>query len=253
MTEWIALSRTTHAGQTYKAREGYQHAEGQMLVPVLVAELAKVLPHYVIGFVKTEEGLSPMAVLGVEKGQNLYLHRDGRWLAKYVPASLRGFPFNLAKGQGKDKTLAIASEHLGEGDVPLFENGEPSESVAEMLTFLGQRVHNHELTLQATKRLEQAGVLTDWNLVVPVGEGHKQLRGLKGIDEQALNNLEDRVFAGLRGAPIQLAYAQVYSMAQIDQLTLRSQLHQKWDSNSKEDVDLEDLFGEDDDDLSFNF
>jgi len=47
--------------------------------------------------------------------------------------------------------------------------------------------------------------------------------------------------------------AQLYSMGQVDLLTQRAELQQKLTRTDKRDVDLEDLFAEEDDDFSFNF
>ena len=93
MTQWIALSRSEHAGAHYRPRQGYAHAAGDYLAPVLVAELSRLLPHYVLAFIQGETGFLPVALLGTGLGQNLYLNHDQRWLADYVPAVLRGYPF----------------------------------------------------------------------------------------------------------------------------------------------------------------
>ncbi|MCL7929597.1 SapC family protein [Halomonas llamarensis] len=255
MTEWIALSRTNHAEHTYAPREGYGHASGQVIAPVMLAELPKLLPHYVVGFLAGDDGLLPVAVLGVEKDQNLYLHPDGRWLAKYVPATLRGYPFVLANnGKGKgDKTLSIAADHLLEhGGKPLFDNGEPAKPVADTLAFLTQCEGNRQATLNACQMLEKAGVLSPWTLTVPIGEGHKQVNGLYRVDEQTLNALDAETYATLQGAPMQLAYGQLYSMAQVDQLTQRHALQEKL-THTQAPENLDAMFGEGDDELEFDF
>ena len=65
------------------------------MVPVLLAELSKLLPHYALGFIRQGESYQPVAIVGVR--ENAYLAPDGRWFAPYVPAQLRGYPFALAK------------------------------------------------------------------------------------------------------------------------------------------------------------
>ncbi|WP_286978888.1 SapC family protein [Pseudomonas sp.] len=253
MTQWIALSRTAHAEKTYMPREGYRHAVHQMVAPVMLAELAKCLPHYVLGFLAGDDGLLPVAVLGVEKDQNLYLHPDGRWLGKYVPATLRGYPFVLAKSSKGDKTLSIASDHLAEeGGQPLFDGGEPAKPVADTLAFLTQCERNRQTTQAACQALESAGVLVPWTLIVPIGEGHKQVNGLYRVDEQALNALDAETYATLQGAPMQLAYGQLYSMAQVEQLTQRAALQDKL-ADAHPPANLDEIFSEGDDELMFDF
>ena len=257
MTQWIPLSRTAHADHGYTPREGYHHAAGRMIAPVMLAELPKLLPHYVLGFLAGDDGSLPVAVLGVEKHRNLYLHPDGRWLGKYVPAALRGYPFVLAAqhkpaSQG-DKTLSIAEAHLvEEGGQPLFDGGEPAKPVADALAFLTQCEHSRHATKAACQALESAGVLVPWKLIVPIGDGHQQVNGLYRVDEQALNALGAATYATLQGAPMQLAYAQLFSTHQTEQLTQRAALHEKLAETQTPPADLDAVFG-DTDDLEFDF
>lgn len=65
MTQWIAHSKTDHAQSLYWPRDGYRFAADQQVVPVLVAELGKLLPHYALGFVKEGEGQEPLKVNGL--------------------------------------------------------------------------------------------------------------------------------------------------------------------------------------------
>lgn len=252
MPEWIAVSRTSHAEAYYRPREGYGHAAGQLMVPALLAELHKLIPHYVIGLLPAGEGLAPVALLGVEQHHNLYLHPDGRWLGHYVPALLRGYPFALADGQGDDKVLAVDAQQVTDDGEPLFDNGELNAGVAETLRFLQQCEASRHATSAAGKALQDAGVVTEWSLTVPVGEGHKRVNGLYRVDEQALNALDAETYATLQGAPMQLAYAQLYSQSQVEQLTQRAEIHAQLEqANTTPDLDA--MFGEDDDELNFDF
>ena len=259
MTQWIPLSRTAHAEHGYTPREGYRHAAGQLIAPVMLAELAKLLPHYVLGFIARDDGLIPVAVLGVEKDHNLYLHPDGRWLGRYVPAALRGYPFVLATpphaANPGDKTLGIDEEHLvEEGGQPLFEHGEPTQPVADTLAFLTQCEHSRVATQAACQALENAGVLVPWKLIVPIGESHQQVNGLYRVDEQALNALSVHTFTTLQGAPMTLAYAQLFSTHQTEQLTQRAKLHETLATAHTPPEDLDTIFGNaDDDELLFDF
>lgn len=251
MIEWRAVSRQAHADLGYRPREGYRHTEGQMVSAVLLTELPALLPHYVLGFVPGAEGVVPVALLGVEKDQNLYLHQDGCWLGKYAPALMRAFPFALADGDNGNKVLAVAAEQISEGGEPFFDGDELSASVQEVLDFITRCEHAREATLNAANALSERGILTDWQLRVTVGEERKQVNGLKRVDERALNQLDAEAYASLQGAPMQLAYAQLYSMAQVDQLSQRFELKQKSSGSINTEVDLERLFGDEDDDLTF--
>ncbi|WP_346799129.1 SapC family protein [Halomonas sp. Bachu 37] len=251
MTQWIAVSRTQHADKHYLPREGYDFASKQPMAQVLLAELAKLLPHYPLGFIKQGEHYVPVALLGTE--QNLYVAPSGKWLGKYVPASLRGYPFTLASNETGEKALAIEADYLSDdAGKPLFAEGEPTKSVADTLAFLTQCENNRQTTQAACQALESAGILTPWPLTVPIGESRKRFNGLYRVDEQALNTLDAETYATLQGAPMQLAYAQLYSIAQTEQLTQRAALQERL-AQAQAPANLDELFGEEDDDLEFDF
>lgn len=254
MSKWTALSREAHAGFGYNPQPGYPHAARQMMTPVLAGELHKVIRECVIGFTKTNTGLMPMAIMGVERDQNLYLHPDGRWLGHYVPASVRGYPFALVPTKTGEKVLGIVTQHLSpDGEIPLFEQDSPSQPLAKIIDLLSQRENMYQATLRACKALESAGILTHWQLVVPIGDENRQINGLLRINEQALNSLDEKAYASLQGTPMQIAYAQLYSMEQVAQLTHRAALQAGFQPANTTETDMETLFGGGDDTLKFNF
>ncbi|UDL03829.1 SapC family protein [Marinobacter sp. CA1] len=250
MSEWVAVSRSLHGDMAHVPRKGFYHTERSAVSVALLSELAAMLPHYVIGFLALEDAVFPVAILGIENNQNLYLNSDGRWLASYVPAEFRSHPFALIDdGMGR-KVLAIDRGHLSTEGEPLFEEGVLSAKVSDVVTFLTHCDSDRQATGNACQALQQAGVLTDWVLDVPVGGVCRQVRGLKRIDERALNALDESAFAALRGAPIQIAYAQLFSMSQVKQLSQRASL--PMNAVNEKRFSLDDLFGEEDGNLSFD-
>lgn len=260
MPRWTVISKSHHAQARYYPREGYHHAREQLVAPILLAELPKLTQHFMLGFMPQGEQFMAVALLGVEQGQNLYVHEDGRWLGGYVPASLRGHPFKLLPDEQGQRVLCIDAEELVEaadlGQALFDENGQPSESVAKQLDFQQHCDANRQRTQQAVDALQQAGVLQPWPLEISRGEEEtpKKIEGLYRIDEQALNTLKADTYATLQGAPMALAHAQLFSAHQLGQLTERAKFHAQ--SNTHEmpenlDSVLEGM--DDDDDLMFDF
>lgn len=254
MTRWIALSRTEHAQAYYRPRKGYWFAAEQTVAPILLAELGRLIPHYVLGFLHQEEAYLPVALLSLDGKTNLYLNADGRWIGSYVPASLRGYPFGLANNDGGDKLLAIDGQHLVAQGEPLFDDaGELSEPIARTLQFLSQCDENRVMTEQMTKALGEAGVIESWPLQISRGQDQESLnmQGLYRVNEKALNALDAETYATLRGGPMALAYAQLFSMNQLNQLTERAKVHAQQGAD-RQPENLDELFG-DDDDFIFDF
>jgi hypothetical protein len=226
---WIGLSRSQHTGQYWRPREGFQFAAALQVVPILVIELNKLLPHYVLGFMKVGETFEPIALLGLGGERNVYVNTDGKWLGGYTPAALRAYPFTLASSTSDEKILCIDSAHLTQSKEakPLFNStGEIADEVQEMLSFLKNTDANMKVTQAATRALAEAQLFEDWPLKVNKGEDIEpmEIRGLYRIKETALNMLDAEAFAALRefGA-LPLAYAQLFSMSQLEQLGQRAE------------------------------
>lgn len=257
MAQWIALSKTQHAKHSYLPRQGYTFAVNQAVAPVLLAELPKLLPHYALGFIQQETGYQAVALLSLDGQNNLYLHSDGRWLGSYVPASLRGYPFTLANTEEGQKALCVEQAHLSEEQgEPLFdEEGNLAPTVQRTVEFLNQCEQNRELTQRSVNALVEAGVIEQWPLKLERGEGQAPIsvNGLFRVDEKALNALEGEAYARLRGGPMALAHAQLFSVSQLSQLSERAKFHaQHATQEVPENLDSV-LDGGDDDELTFDF
>ena len=259
MPQWTVISKSQHAKAHYYPRDGYHHTREQLVAPILLVELPKLTQHFMLGFMPQGERFVAVALLGVEQSQNLYVHPDGRWLGNYVPASLRGYPFNLLPDEQGQRVLCIDAEQLTEAtDVgqALFDDaGEPTEAVAKQLDFQQHCEASRQRTQQAVDALQQAGVLQPWPLDISRGEGEapKRIEGLYRIDEKALNTLDATTYATLQGAPMALAHAHLLSAHQTHQLTERARFHQQTREAHAPREPVESLFGDDDDELSFDF
>lgn len=275
MSRWIALSRSEHAKACYLPRQGYAHAAQDRVAPILVSELPRLLPHYVLGFIQSqakqdknqsETDFLPVALLGTTLGQNLYLNPDNRWLADYAPALLRGFPFALGTLPQKDEdgnaVLRLREDHLlaeGQGGEPLMTDlGELTEAVAHTARFLQHCQRDLQRTLMATRKLESAGLLQPWPLEVKSAPDAEPvtLSGLYKLDQAKLEALTDEVYASLKGPAMTLAYAQLFSSThQGEQLTKRAALQEKLAEAQTLPMNRDSFFGISDDDdsiLSFD-
>lgn len=259
MPQWTVISKRQHAQARYQPRQGYRHAAGQLVTPVLLAELPKLVTQFVLGFMPQQEGISAVVLLGVEDGHTLYLAPDGRWLGSYVPASLRGYPFTLLPDDQGQTVLCIDADHLtadpAQGERLFDEDGQPAEAVARQLEFQRQCAADRRRTQQAAQALQRAGVLEPWTLEVPRGEGEgvQRIDGLLRVNEKALNTLEADTYASLQGAPMALAHAHLFSVHQVGQLTERLRWHEQGRQQKASAPGLEEMFGDDDDELTFDF
>ncbi|MBT2801010.1 SapC family protein [Halomonas sp. ISL-56] len=249
MSNWVTVSRQQHVSMRYAPRQDYQFTAEQAIVPILAGELRQALTQFVMGFIKREERYYLVALLGRAAHSHHYIHpEDGRWLGTYVPAHFRGYPFAVARQKDSEAmVLQVHADHLlKQGGEPLFdEQGELAEQVKQQLDFVGECAKNRRLTNNACQALAEQGILQPWQ----VNEGGPGVKGLYQVEEAALNKLTAQQLHSLQGMPLAVAYGQIFSMAQHDQLAQRAALHAKL--GIPESVD--ELFADDSDDLQFDF
>lgn len=242
----VSVSR--HGNQCWQRYSSYAFAAQDAVCPLVAQELPKALMSLPIAFVPAAEGFVPVAVLGLRAGQNLFVAPDGRWLGAYVPAAYRGYPFVLANTEEGQQVLCIdeASGLLGAEGEPFFaEAGSPSQSLADVLSFLTQVGSNRQVTQQACAVLQAHGLLQPWSIKVQGEQGEQDVTGLFRIDEAALNRLSAEALTAVRDAgALSLAYCQLLSMQHLTQLGQLAQAHaqvaqQKAAQAASPELDLE--------------
>jgi hypothetical protein len=134
------LNPTTHGNLGIKAIDApFAFLAKTHVVPVAVNEFAAAALSYPIIF--AGEAKSPLAVMGLNPGQNLSVMDDGNFdpLA-YIPAYVRRYPFVFAADESTqrmivcvEKGAAIVSD---KPDVPFFENGQPTAYTQQSIEFL---------------------------------------------------------------------------------------------------------------------
>jgi len=252
MPTWKALSKTEHTSKHFIARQGYFFAAKQQVVPILLAELSKLIPLYALGFIQQQEAYMPVVLTGLGGEQNLFVNADGKWLGTYVPAVLRGYPFALADNNQGEKVLCIEESHLSDDQgQPLFDgDGNLTKPVQDTLSFLNECEKNRKVTQTACQSLDQAGVIEKWPLQIKQSNDQEpvQIDGLYRISEKVLNELDAESFGGLRqNGALGLAYAQLFSMNQVSRLGELAKLHaQQQKKQQSQEPDIEQLFGNDD-------
>lgn len=225
MPQLTAITPQRFANKAWKRQSGYPFAAQANILPIVMAELAKLVPVVPLGFVQTEGRFQMVAITALQPGMNLFIAPDGRWLGGYVPAALRGYPFQLAKPQDQEASILCFDEssgllvEAGQGEAFFDEAGTPSQAVKDILDFLAQTDRNRVVTQTAVDAVQAAGLIQPWPLNVQNGDKTVAVEGLYRIDETALNALDAATLHGLRDkGALALAYAQLLSMNQLSVL-----------------------------------
>ncbi|HEY2660138.1 MAG TPA: SapC family protein [Caulobacteraceae bacterium] len=120
----------------------FSFAAKQHFVPLHVGEFGPAGVSYPIIF--AGENYSPLAVMGLQEGENLYVDNKGGYRAGcYVPAFIRRYPFVGARDDQLQRTVICIDRDADlwtedKPDVMLFENGEPTAFTKSCIDFCGQ-------------------------------------------------------------------------------------------------------------------
>src|SRR5690349_9602721 len=83
------LNSQSDAGLSLAQHPDYRFAAETNSVPLLTSELATACKHYPIVFAISDIA-QPLAVLGLRRGENLFVDGEGQWAGKhYIPAYVR--------------------------------------------------------------------------------------------------------------------------------------------------------------------
>jgi hypothetical protein len=125
-----------------RSERPFKFAAGQHFVPLHVGEFGPAAVNFPIIFVGDQR--SPLAVMGVNAGENLYISADGVFrTGVYVPAYIRRYPFVVAQDQQAGRMVVCidrAFELFTEAnpDILLFEGGQPSVFTKSCIDFCSQ-------------------------------------------------------------------------------------------------------------------
>lgn len=225
----IPLDSKLHAGKKFKTNFGFGFASKQHLALVCLPELPKVAVNYPILFIKKpgSEKFSPVALLGVEPNENLYVEANGAWAqGAYIPSAYRRYPFVLVKTEAEGMTVWMddTPDLLStDGGVELFSaDGKETEFLAKNKAFLSELLKADMMTDAFCEKLVALDLLVPGSLDIRIGADSKQFSGCYVVDENRLNALSGEAFQGLRDSGfVGSIYAHLLSINLIDTVVAR--------------------------------
>lgn len=267
MSHYVPLSRATHR-HTSIVPQGYGFAAQQPVVPVVVDELAELVPTIPLALVASEDRsrFQLVALQALDAGNNAYIHTNGSWILGYRPAWYRSYPFRLlrpaeASASVSQRVLCIDADSPGivehaeqESAIACFDaEGELSPHLQRLMAFLEQFERAQDVTNALVAQLEQHALIVPWTITLTLEEGKTPLGGIYHIDERALRALSGEALSELASSgALALAYAQLMSEHRLPVIEKLYALRHEAQSRDGDSVDPEFLFDEGGD-LSFNF
>jgi len=227
---YTLIDSTPHRYHGWKRHGGFGFAQGDAVVPLLLAELAHAVGHYPLAFLALPEGgYQLVALLGLHSGMNLFVDPNGNWQAPYIPSQYRAYPFAFLQVRQDDKTTFMLGFDQSSGlyrEAPdpqqqeerfFNDEGQPLPSTQQMVAFLGESLKNRIVTHKAVVALAAAHLMEPYVFPFKNPDGAPPLlTNLYRINPSALQSLPGAVLEILRDTQaFDIAYAQMYSLPRL--------------------------------------
>ena len=238
----VPLNKETHGELHVEEVKDYLHTRQTNSIYIAAVEFLPAAREYPIVFAKgADERFFPALLLGLQENKNLFVDEQGKWLAEYIPAYVRRYPFILAvpddAGQdtddtdtGQDTTFTVCIDEAFPGfnhdqaGKPLFDKqGAQTELLDQAMDFLRDYQSQVQLTAGFCQNLTELGLFEPMQANVEMASGAKHvLGGFFGVNRDKLKALKPGKLAELlKSDEMELIFAHLASLSNLDNLMKR--------------------------------
>jgi len=223
----VLLNNVDHHDLRVIERSGADADDQVSQVLVFPTEFENVQREYPIVIRTDAEGaLRPVALMGLSRGENLFLDRQGHWQARYVPALLQRGPFSIAAPDSPEgePMIRIDLDHprvSRSKGVPIFLPQGGNSPYLQRMTGVLQSIYvGHHLLDPMIAAFEKAGLLRPVNFEMRVAETEVYaISDVQLIDRERLAALSSHDLGELhRGGFLQAAFMAAASLGNLDRL-----------------------------------
>jgi hypothetical protein len=239
MTRLVLLNNVDHKALRIITRRAHAYGDGVMYAPTFPAEFRTIQGNYPIVFQKRGDTgqFQPLALLGLEEGENLFLAGHG-WDANYIPMSVERLPFFIGgqrsseAGGAPRRVIHIDLDHPrvseSEGERLFREYGGTTEFLDRMNGLLDQLDQGMQATAAFIEALLAHELLESFVLDITLKDGSEgRLAGFYTINEERLRALGSTAVGALHAqGMLEPIYMVVASMAHLrDLIDRRNRRH----------------------------
>ena len=225
----VPLNKEKHGKLCLSAVENFNYTKETNSIYIAAVEFIKASKEYPIVFAKTPgDEIFPVVLLGLKDKENLFVGKKGEWLAKYIPAYVRRYPFILATGpekSGGQFAVCIDEDYAGfnskkKGKRLFDDDGKESELLKQALKFLQEYQGHIQFTSSFCKNINELGLLEPMQAKAEFKDGKKlALRGFMGVNRDRLKDIEPAKLSELvKTNQMELIYAHLISLDNVERL-----------------------------------
>ncbi len=222
----VPVNKDLHSQKKVKEITSFAFAAKFHVAYVTLQEFTRAAPIFPIVFLedKPKDEFRPVVLLGLKPGVNSFVDANGKWMASYIPAVIRRYPFTLAPaGKAGEYVVCIDEESSlvsdGEGAALFDASGAPTQVIENVKRYLTELQQMEVSTNEFCAFLAKHNMFTPLNLRVRENSGFKDIAGCYVINEERLNNLSDDLFLDIKNKRyLPAMYAHMISLAQTERL-----------------------------------
>jgi hypothetical protein len=221
----VLLNREAHKNKKIAPSSSFTFASKANSLYAAGVEFIEACKEYAIVFTQVGAGkIVPVVMLGLREGENLYISKDGKWNAGYVPAFVRRYPFVLAELEGQQMGVCIDEGYSGlnekDGDALFDSKGNNTPFLQNALDFLNRYQVEYLRTDRFCERLKSMGLLMQMNAKADLFDGTSfTVNGLMVVDERKLLQLGDaQALEVFRSGELSWIYAHLVSLSNLNRL-----------------------------------
>lgn len=229
MTRPALLDNVTHRHLRIRTERSAALGDARQSALALPAEFRQLQAHFPIVFQAVEGGFQPIALFGLEEGQNLFL-TDAGWDAPVVPMAVQRDPFMIGRNGDTlqlhidmDSPRIVRPEEGEVGTAVFMPHGGHSEYLEHVVSLL-EHLHAQAQRLPAfIEALTRHQLLEPFVLDIERADGEQgRLSGLYTIHEERLAALPGAALEALqRDGHLLPIYMQLASLSQLQGLVER--------------------------------
>lgn len=221
----VALDRNVHRNIRINSAGNFFFAKSCQTALVTSAELNRTIKEFSVVFIKEGDSFLPIAILGLQQNQNLFVDESGQWTSRYVPAFIRRYPFIPALNKEDDDNMTVCIDETAEcinherGEY-LFIGEKNSKFLDNAIQFLQDYKAQTDATITLVKQLADAGLLSEQRANFKIEDRQSfDLTGFFTVDTGKLSKLTPETTYNLfQSGALHIAYLHLSSLDNFSRL-----------------------------------